>query len=205
MFTFYLVCARIHASFYQINSKQSSVRNVAIEAARTVVERQYKIEDSAGQKANAEEIRAIVKKQLDDHPWAWTMGTAHADREVSTTFTLFIHPKLCPQSFEGHFLHPCIPAIIAKICYTKSGLCVGVSPTFSFLFNPTPLPLIAFAATMVCFYTPSYMGSLIHPVGPRSAGFMEDRYSANYTVFCCSVSRDIQWLRQGAATPDGSK
>ena len=158
MFTSYLVCAGVHASFYQINAKQSSTRNVAIEAARTVVERQYKIEDNAGQKASAEEIRAIVKKQLDEEPWEWMTGTAHADREVSTASTLFIHPKLCPQSFHGPFLHPCIPAIIAKICYTKSGLCVGVSPMFSSLFNPTPLPLIAFAATMVCCYTASLHG-----------------------------------------------
>ena len=83
------------------------------------------------------------------------MGTAHAGREVSTVFTLFIHPKICPQSFHGPFLHPCILAIIAKICYTKSGLCIGVSPTFSSLFDLTPLPLIAFAAMLVCCYTAS--------------------------------------------------
>ena len=158
MFTSYLVCASVHASFYQINAKQLSAWNVAIEAAHTVVEQQYKIKDSAGQKVSAEEIQAIIKKQLDKEPWEWTTGMAHTDREVSTVFTLFIHPKLCPQSFHGPFLHPCIPAIIAKICYTKSGLCIGVSLMFSSLFNLTALPLIAFAAMMVCCYTASLHG-----------------------------------------------
>ena len=80
MFTSYLVCAGVHASFYQINAKQSSAQNVAIKAAHTVVEQQYKIEDSTGQKVSAEEIQAIVKKQLDKEPWEWTTGTAHTVR-----------------------------------------------------------------------------------------------------------------------------
>lgn len=134
----------------QVNSKQSSLRNSAYEAARLVVEKQYNIEDGNGGKASEEEIRAIVQKELSSEPLQWTVGTTRTSREASIImFSTSCNLLRNTQSFSGIFLHKSIPSIISKICFTKSGLCVGLSPTFSSIFNPIPLPLIAFAATLV--------------------------------------------------------
>lgn len=67
----------------QVNAKQSSLRNSAYEAARLVVEKQYNIEDGNGRKASAEEIQAIVEKELSSEPLQWTVGTTYTNREAS--------------------------------------------------------------------------------------------------------------------------
>ena len=73
----------------QINSKQSSLRNAAFEAVRSVVERQYKIEDGDGRKASLGEIKAIAARELGGEPLQWTVGTTHTTREASTATFLF--------------------------------------------------------------------------------------------------------------------
>lgn len=87
----YLVCAGVHTSSYQINAKQSSAQNVAIKAAHTVVEQQYKIKDSAGQKASAKEIQAIIKssltKTLGSGQWERLM---QVERSVQCSHYLYI-------------------------------------------------------------------------------------------------------------------
>ena len=67
----------------QVNSKQSSLRNSAYEAAHLVVEKQYNIEDGNKGKASEEEIWAIVQKELSSEPLQWTVTTTHTNREAS--------------------------------------------------------------------------------------------------------------------------
>ena len=47
------------------------------------------------------------------------------------------------------FFNPCIPAIVAKVAFSKGGLCIGVLAQYCHKFNPIPLPLIAYAGTLV--------------------------------------------------------
>lgn len=60
------------------------------------------------------------------------------------------------QIFKGIkciFFNPCIPALVAKVAFSKGGLCVGVLAHYRHKFNPIPLPLIAYAGTLVCRYS----------------------------------------------------
>ena len=57
-----------------------------------------------------------------------------------------------PTSFKGIkciFFHLSIPAIVAKVTFSKGGMCVGVLAQYHCRFNPIPLPLIAYGGTLV--------------------------------------------------------
>lgn len=67
------------------------------------------------------------------------------------------------QTFKGIkciFFNPCIPAIIAKVAFSKGGLCVGVLAKYRHKFNPIPLPLIAYAGTLVWYHSIVFIAQL---------------------------------------------
>ena len=191
-------------NFLQINAKQSSVRNAAFEAARLVVEQQYKIEDGNGWKSNAQEIQALVARELDGEPLQWTVGTTYTNREastaiISTSYNLlkdipdlqwYLPASVHPGNHCQNLLHEDRPLrwVIPKILpYLQSNpiathcLCsyIGMSP------HPPHMQ-----ALLILYQRP--------PVLCRAI-LMEDRCLAEYSIFCQSISEGVQRLHPSTA------
>jgi len=139
----------------QINAKQSSVRNVAFEAARLVVEQQYKIEDGNGRKASAEDIQALVARELDGEPLQWTVGTTYTNREASVaTLSISFNLLRYIPVLQWHIFASINPSNYCKNLLHQERPLRGVIPKILTYLQPNPT-----ATHCIC----SYIGMSLHP------------------------------------------
>lgn len=131
----------------KINAKQSSLRNAAFEAARSVVERQYKIEDGNGWKASAKEIQVIVQKELSSESLQWTVGTTYTNREASMiTFSTSRKPlRNTPvlQWYLSASVYPC--NYFKNLLYQEWSVCWAI-PTVLISIRPYPIATHCFCS-----------------------------------------------------------
>jgi hypothetical protein len=138
----------------KVNAKQSSLRNAAFEAARLVVEQQYKIEDGNGCKASPEEIQVIVRKELSSEPLQWTVGTTYTNREASMITFSTSHDLLRNTPVLHWYLSaPVYPSnYFENLLYQEWPVCWAIS-TICLYIRPYPIATHCFC---------SYLGMSLH-------------------------------------------